>query len=120
MVRDSEQIARDHKEQEERERELKDYELEISISTPYDRIDEEMARFYPNICPDPYWCLGADSNNYYEEDEVPEGGYIETEESMQQIAEVGSKANKEWQDHLEQMKKEPWFNELGDLDEHPF
>jgi hypothetical protein len=28
---------------------IADYEAEISISTPYDRMDEEMARFYPNV-----------------------------------------------------------------------
>ncbi len=30
-------------------REVTDYELEISICTPYDQIDEAMARFYPNV-----------------------------------------------------------------------
>lgn len=29
--------------------EVADYELEISICTPYDEIDEVMARFYPNV-----------------------------------------------------------------------
>jgi hypothetical protein len=52
----------------EEEQRIADYEQEISISIPYDKIDEEMARFYPNLIgnghPDVCLCPQCAPNEY--------------------------------------------------------
>lgn len=61
---------------EDERREIADYEREISLSTPYDKLDEELARFYPQLSnghPDICMCRKCAPGEYinYDEEEQP-------------------------------------------------
>lgn len=68
---------------------IADYELEISISTPYDRIDEEMSRFYPQATPCPYYQFDCMCIHCHPEEYVNTQEYSPVAYSIEPVTQFG-------------------------------